>query len=144
MPPVLGWAAMVGDVPPEAWTLFLIIFIWTPPHFWALALYRIEDYKKSGLPMLPVTHGSDFTRLQMVLYTILLVISTILPYSIHLAGMSYLFMVLLLNAWFLYYIMKLYRQYSDQLSKKTFFVSIWYLFGIFAALIIDKALLLLF
>jgi protoheme IX farnesyltransferase len=137
MPPVLGWAAVANEAPPEAWVLFLIIFVWTPPHFWALALYRTEDYARSGLPMLPVTHGSDFTRLQILLYTVLLVATTLLPTALGMNGMLYLVAALLLGARFLYLAWVLYRSYSEPLAKQTFRFSINYLALLFAALLID-------
>ncbi len=137
MPPVLGWAAITNDVGPMAWVLVLIIFLWTPPHFWALALYRVEDYKKSGLPMLPVTHGSKFTRLQMVLYTVLTVAATMLPLAIGASGLLYGAAALALGAAFLGYVVALYRNYSDTLARKTFKFSILYLMLLFAALLID-------
>jgi heme o synthase len=137
MPPVLGWAAIANDIAPMAWVLVLIIFLWTPPHFWALALYRVEDYKKSGLPMLPVTHGSQFTRLQMVLYTVLTVAATMIPIAIGASRWIYGVSALALGAAFLGYVIALYRNYSDVLAKKTFKFSILYLMLLFAALLID-------
>jgi heme o synthase len=137
MPPVLGWAAIANDIAPMAWVLVLIIFLWTPPHFWALALYRVEDYKKSGLPMLPVTHGSQFTRLQMVLYTVLTVAATMIPIAIGASRWIYGVSALALGAAFLGYVIALYRNYSDALAKKTFKFSILYLMLLFAALLID-------
>jgi len=140
MPPVLGWAAMRGDVGPEALMLFLIIFLWTPPHFWALALYRVEDYRKSGLPMLPVTHGSEFTRLQVLLYTFVLVASTLLPFIFGMSGWLYLASAVALGAVFVGYAWALWRKYSDRLSRKTFRFSILYLSLLFAALLLDHYL----
>jgi protoheme IX farnesyltransferase len=137
MPPVLGWAAMTGDAPAQAWLLALIIFVWTPPHFWALALYRLDDYRKSGLPMLPVTHGEQFTRLHILLYTIVLVATTMLPYAIQMAGLLYLACALGLGAIFLAYAWRLYRRYSDRLARATFNYSIVYLAALFAALLVD-------
>jgi heme o synthase len=137
MPPVLGWAAMRNDVGPEALILFLIIFLWTPPHFWALALYRVEEYAKSGLPMLPVTHGSEYTRLQIVLYTLLLVAGTLAPYIHGMSGLIYLGAALVLGAGFLVYAVKLQRNYSDALARSTFRYSIVYLSLLFAALLVD-------
>jgi len=137
MPPVLGWAAVTNQVTPEALILFLIIFCWTPPHFWALALYRRKEYEKVGMPMLPVTHGEKYTRLQIVLYTIILVIVTMMPFSVGMSGLIYIIFATLLNAYFLYYTVMLYRQYSDKLSMKIFRYSIWYLGLIFLALLID-------
>ena len=140
MPPVLGWAAVTNTAPPEAWVLFLIIFAWTPPHFWALALYRTDDYARSGLPMLPVTHGPQFTRLHILLYTFLLVATTVLPTAIGLSGIWYLIAALLLGGRFLQLAWQLYREYSEPLARKTFKYSIWYLAYLFAALLIDHYL----
>ena len=137
MPPVLGWAAVNNHLSPEAWILFLIIFCWTPPHFWALALYRRVEYAKVGIPMLPVTHGEKFTLLHIVLYTIILVIVTMMPFSIGMTGLIYLFFATILNAIFLYYVVILYRNYSDKLSMKIFRYSILYLGLIFTAFLID-------
>ena len=140
MPPVLGWAAMRGEVGSEALIMCLIIFLWTPPHFWALALYRVEDYRKSGLPMLPVTHGSEFTRLQVLLYTLVLFAGTLLPFVSGMSGWIYLAAATLLNAVFIDYAWKLWREYSDQLARKTFRYSILYLSLLFAALLVDHYL----
>jgi protoheme IX farnesyltransferase len=140
MPPVLGWAAVRGDVGPEAMILFLIIFLWTPPHFWALALYRVEDYRKSGLPMLPVTHGSEFTRFQVLLYTLILFAATLLPFIYGMSGWLYLVSAVVLGGWFIAYAWKLWRNYSDQLARRTFRFSILYLSLLFAALLIDHYL----
>ncbi|OIQ74004.1 protoheme IX farnesyltransferase [mine drainage metagenome] len=140
MPPVLGWAAVSGHVSVEAMILFLIIFLWTPPHFWALALYRVEDYKKSGLPMLPVTHGSEFTRTQILLYTLILSAVTLLPYVLGMSGLIYLASAVVLDAIFIAYAWALKRQYSDLLSRKTFRYSILYLSLLFAALLVDHYL----
>ncbi len=137
MPPVLGWAAMTGEAPAQAWLLALIIFVWTPPHFWALALYRLDDYRKSGLPMLPVTHGERFTRLHILLYTVVLVATTTLPYTIQMSGLPYLACALGLGAGFLAYAWRLYRNYSDRLARATFSYSIVYLAALFAALLVD-------
>jgi heme o synthase len=137
MPPILGWAAVTNTVSPESMLLFLIIFAWTPPHFWALALYRKNEYAKAGLPMLPVTHGTAFTQLHLLLYTLLMVACTLLPVAIRMSGMIYLAAVLVLNAIFIYLAVKLFRQYSDALAKKTFGYSILYLSLLFAALLID-------
>jgi protoheme IX farnesyltransferase len=137
MPPVLGWAAVNNQLAPEAWILFLIIFCWTPPHFWALALYRREEYAKVGIPMLPVTHGEKFTLLHIILYTIILSIVTLMPFSVGMSGLIYLFFATILNAIFLYYVVVLYRNYSDKLSKKVFNYSILYLSLIFAAFLVD-------
>ena len=138
MPPVLGWAAMTGEVGPKALMLFLIIFLWTPPHFWSLACYRIADYEKSGLPMLPVTHGIRFTCQHIVLYTVMLVAASVIPFTIGMSGWFYLVSVMLLNLGFLLYTVTLYRDYSDALAKKTFRYSIIYLTLLFAALFADR------
>ena len=137
MPPALGWAAVADQVPPEAWLLVLIIFVWTPPHFWALALYRREDYEKSGLPMLPNTHGEKYTLLHIVLYTFIMLAASLLPYVYGMSGLLYLLSALILGVIFLYYTIRLYYQYSDYLAKKTFRYSIWYLSLLFAILLID-------
>ena len=137
MPPVLGWAAMRSDVGVEALTLALIIFLWTPPHFWALALYRVEDYRRSGLPMLPVTHGSEFTRLQVLLYTLVLFAATLLPFVHGMSSWIYLLAALALGALFILYAWTLWRDYSDLLARKTFRFSIWHLSLLFAALLLD-------
>ncbi|MEE8482782.1 MAG: heme o synthase [Acidiferrobacterales bacterium] len=136
-PPVLGWTAVTGTVDPHALLLFLIIFVWTPPHFWALALYRVEEYAKAGLPMLPVTHGNKFTRLHILLYSIILAAVTLLPYTTHMSGLFYLVGAVLLNIGFMYYAVKLYRNYSDALARKTFIYSVQYLAALFAILLID-------
>jgi protoheme IX farnesyltransferase len=141
MPPVLGWAAVNNMVSPEALILFLIIFAWTPPHFWALALYRREEYAKSGLPMLPVTHGEEFTRLHILLYTIILVAVTLMPFGSGMSGWIYLATSTVLNAVFMTYAIGLYRKYSDDLAKRTFRYSILYLTLLFAALLLDHYLL---
>ena len=137
MPPVLGWAAMTGDVGPEALMLCLIIFLWTPPHFWALALYRAEDYRKAGLPMLPITHGPEFTRLQVLLYTVVLFAATLLPFIYGMSGVIYLVAAVLLGAGFIAYAWRLWRDYSDALARRTFRFSIWHLSLLFAALLVD-------
>jgi heme o synthase len=137
MPPVLGWAAMTGDVGPEAFILFLIIFLWTPPHFWALALYRVEDYRKSGLPMLPVTHGNEFTRLQILLYTFVLWAACLLPFAYGMSGWVYLIAAMALNAGFVGYAWRLWRAYSDELARATFRYSLIHLSVLFAALLVD-------
>jgi len=137
MPPVLGWAAVANDVPAQAWLLCLIIFVWTPPHFWALALYRVEDYRHSGLPMLPVTHGSRFTRLQILLYSVLLLATTTLPYLIQMSGVFYLIAQLVLGGIFIYYAWRLWVDYSDALARRTFKYSTQYLGFLFAALLVD-------
>ena len=140
MPPVLGWAAMTGSVSAEAMALFLIIFLWTPPHFWALALYRVEDYRKSGLPMLPVTHGNEFTRLQILLYTLVLLAACLLPFIYRMSGWFYLAAALLLNGGFIWHAFKLWRNYSDALARKTFRFSLIHLSLLFAALLVDHYL----
>lgn len=137
MPPLLGWAAMRGEVGAEAWLLVLIIFVWTPPHFWALALYRAEDYARAGLPMLPVTHGNDFTRLQILLYTLVLFAATLLPFIQGMSGWVYLCAAVALGAWFLMLAFRLWRGYSEALARRTFRYSIWYLALLFAALLAD-------
>jgi heme o synthase len=137
MPPVLGWAALRGDVGPEALILFLIIFLWTPPHFWALALYRVEDYRKSGLPMLPVTHGNEFTRLQILLYTIVLFAACLMPFAYGMSSWLYLAAALVLSAGFTWYGFRLWRDYSDALARKTFRFSLIHLSVLFAALLLD-------
>ena len=137
MPPALGWAAVANSVPAEAWVLVLIIFIWTPPHFWALALYRRHDYVKSGLPMLPVTHGQKYTQLQILLYSLVLLASTTLPYIIRMSGLFYLASALVLGAMFVAYAWRLYREYSDELARRLFRFSILYLSLLFAALLVD-------
>ena len=140
MPPVLGWAALRNDVGPEAIVLCLIIFLWTPPHFWALALYRTEDYRRAGLPMLPVTHGPEFTRLQVLLYTLVLFAATLLPFIIGMSGLIYLLCAVVLGAMFIFYAWQLWREYSDALARKTFRFSIWHLSLLFAALLLDHYL----
>ena len=140
MPPVLGWAAMTGEVGPEALILFLIIFLWTPPHFWALALYRVEDYRKSGLPMLPVTHGNEFTRLQIFLYTLVLFAACLLPFVFQMSGKLYLVAAVALSIGFSWYGWKLWRVYSDALARKTFRFSLIHLSLLFAALLVDHYL----
>ena len=140
MPPVLGWAALRGDVGPEALILFLIIFLWTPPHFWALALYRVEDYRKSGLPMLPVTHGNEFTRLQILLYTIVLFAACLMPFAYGMSSWLYLAAALVLSAGFTWYGFRLWRDYSDALARKTFRFSLIHLSVLFAALLLDHYL----
>ena len=141
MPPVLGWAAMTGAVSPEALILFLIIFLWTPPHFWALALYRVEDYRKAGLPMLPVTHGNEFTRLQIFLYTLVLVPACLMPFAFSMSGWIYLVAALLLSAGFCGYGWLLWRHYSESLARKTFRFSLVHLSLLFAALLVDHYLI---
>lgn len=137
MPPALGWAAVTGHVPAQAWVLVLIIFVWTPPHFWSLALYRRNDYLKSGLPMLPNTHGEQYTRLQILLYTIVLFGVSLLPYADGMSGAFYLVSAIVLDLVFLAYAWKIYRAYSDALARSAFRYSIVYLSLLFAALLID-------
>jgi heme o synthase len=137
MPPVLGWAAMTGSVEPNALILFLIIFLWTPPHFWALALYRVEDYRKSGLPMLPVTHGNEFTRLQIWLYTLVLAAACLMPFAFGMSGWLYLVVAVAVSIGFCWYGFKLWRDYSDSLARKTFRFSLIHLSVLFAALLVD-------
>jgi protoheme IX farnesyltransferase len=140
MPPVLGWAAMTGEVGAEALMLCLIIFLWTPPHFWALALYRAEDYRRAGLPMLPITHGPEFTRLQVLLYTIVLLAATLLPFTYRMSGWLYFVAALVLGGWFIALAFRLWRHYSDALARRTFRFSIWHLSLLFAALLLDHYL----
>ena len=140
MPPVLGWAALTNSVGPEALILFLIIFLWTPPHFWALALYRVEDYRKSGLPMLPVTHGNEFTRLQVFLYTLVLFPACLMPFVFGMSSWVYLVAAVTLSIGFTAYAFALWRNYSDELARKTFKFSLIHLSVLFAALLIDHYL----
>lgn len=140
MPPLLGWAAVRGEAGAEAWMLVLIIFLWTPPHFWALALYRVEDYARAGLPMLPVTHGAEFTRLQVLLYTLVLFPATLLPYLYGMSGLIYLLSATVLGLMFIGYGFRLWRQYSDALARRTFRFSILHLSLLFAALLLDHYL----
>ena len=140
MPPLLGWAAITGEIGSQALILVLIIFLWTPPHFWALALYRVEDYRKSGLPMLPVTHGNEFTRLQILLYTFLLMAACLLPFVIGMSSWLYLAVAVLLSAGFIGYAVALMRKYSDELARKTFRFSLIHLSALFAALLLDHYL----
>jgi len=137
MPPALGWAAVANDVPMQAWLLVLIIFIWTPPHFWALAMYRRDDYVKSGLPMLPITHGMPFTQLSVWLYSLALAACTLLPFAVEMSGLIYLASAIVLNAVFLYYGWQIYRHYTDLIARKAFTWSIIYLSLLFAALLLD-------
>ena len=137
MPPVLGWAAVANEVGPEALLLFLISFAWTPPHFWALALYRTQDYAKAGLPMLPVTHGPKYTRLQIVLYTFALVAVSLMPFAMRMSGYLYLASAVALGGVFLGYALRLYFRYSDDLARATFKYSIVYLAALFSALLVD-------
>jgi protoheme IX farnesyltransferase len=140
MPPLLGWVAMTGDVGPEALMLVLIIFLWTPPHFWALALYRAEDYRRAGLPMLPITHGPEFTQLQVLLYTLVLFAATLLPFTYGMSGWIYLLSAIVLGGWFIALAWSLWRKYSDALARRTFRFSIWHLSLLFAALLLDHYL----
>ncbi|XDF34522.1 heme o synthase [Paracidovorax avenae] len=141
MPPVLGWASMTGDVGPEPLILFLIIFLWTPPHFWALALYRVEDYRKSGLPMLPVTHGNEFTRLQVLLYTFILFAGCLMPFVYGMSSWIYLAAAVVLCTGFCAYAFRLWRNYSDALARTTFRFSLIHLSVLFAALLVDHYVL---
>ena len=136
-PPVLGWTAVTGTLDPNSLLLFLIIFAWTPPHFWALAIYRREDYKAVDVPMLPVTHGVEFTRLHILLYTIIMCIVTLLPYLVQMSGFFYLVCACILNVGFLYYAIRMQYDHDDRLAMKTFSYSIIYLMLLFAALLID-------
>jgi len=140
MPPVLGWAAVTGQVSTEAMLLFLIIFAWTPPHFWSLALYRTQDYARAGVPMLPVTHGPGYTRLQVLLYTLILFATTLLPYAAGMSGVLYLVAALALGGLFIGYAVRIYFAYSDAVAQKTFRYSIAYLAALFAALLVDHYL----
>jgi protoheme IX farnesyltransferase len=140
MPPVLGWAAVTGEVSTEALLLFLIIFVWTPPHFWSLALYRTKDYARAGVPMLPVTHGREYTALQVLLYTLILFATTLLPYVIRMSGFVYLAAALVLGGLFIGYALRIYLAYSDAAAQKTFRYSIAYLAILFAALLVDHYL----
>ena len=139
-PPVLGWSAVSGTLDPYSLLLFCIIFAWTPPHFWALAIYRRNDYAKADIPMLPVTHGPGFTRLHILLYTVILFIVSILPYLTGMSGITYLFGAVVLGGWFLYYAIKMQRNHSDQLAVHTFSFSIVYLLALFAFLLVDHYL----
>jgi heme o synthase len=143
MPPVLGWAAVTGQIAPEALLLFLIIFAWTPPHFWALALYRMHDYAKAGVPMLPVTHGRRYTQLHVLLYTLILFACSLLPFAYGMSGLLYLAAAVLLGGWFVVYAVRLYVAYSDALARRTFRYSIVYLAVLFAALLVDHFLVAL-
>jgi protoheme IX farnesyltransferase len=140
MPPVLGWAAVTGEVTTEAMVLFLIIFAWTPPHFWALALYRTEDYARAGLPMLPVTHGARYTRLQVLLYTLILFGVSLMPFAIRMSGWLYLAAAVVLGGVFIVYALRIHLAYSDSLARRAFRYSIFYLALLFAALLVDHHL----
>ena len=137
MPPVLGWAAVTGEVSADALLLFLIIFTWTPPHFWALALYRKNEYAKAGIPMLPVTHGEKFTQLHVMYYTVILTATTLLPVATGMGGLVYLVSALALDGVFLYYAYQVWKHYTDAIAKRTFAYSILYLSLLFAALLVD-------
>jgi protoheme IX farnesyltransferase len=143
MPPILGWAAVNNVVSPESMLLFLIIFCWTPPHFWTLALYRRHEFAKAGIPMLPVTHGEEYTRLHVLLYTVILVAVSLMPYGAGMSGWIYLSSALVLDGVFMGYAWKIYRDYSDALSRRTFRYSILYLALLFSALLADHYLMLL-
>ena len=140
MPPALGWAAIANDVPMQAWILVLIIFVWTPPHFWSLALYRRDDYAKSGLPMLPITHGLAFAQFQILLYTIVLVATTMLPFAVKMSGLIYLASASILGIIYLRYAWRLYKHYSDLIARQAFTYSIIYLSVLFVALLVDHYL----
>src|SRR5262250_1854853 len=140
MPPVLGWCAVTGHVPFEAWLLFLIIFAWTPPHFWSLALYRREEYARAGVPMLPVTHGRRFTQLHVLLYTLILAAASLMPFAYGMSGWLYLGAAALLSGIFIAYAVRIYVNYSDALARRTFHYSIVYLAALFAALLVDHYL----
>jgi len=142
MPPVLGWTAVTGEIASDALILFLIIFAWTPPHFWALALYRKGDYAKAGIPMLPVTHGEKFTRLHVLLYTVILAAVTLMPFVTRMSGAIYLAAAAVLNAVFLWYAVRIHLAYSDRLAQRTFRYSIFYLTALFAALLVDHYFLI--
>ena len=140
MPPVLGWAAVTGEVTTEALLLFLIIFAWTPPHFWSLALYRTEDYARAGVPMLPVTHGKVYTRLQVLLYTLILFGVSLLPYAARMSGLPYLAAAVVLGLVYVGYAVRIHLAYSDALARRCFRYSIVYLAALFAALLVDHYL----
>jgi protoheme IX farnesyltransferase len=137
MPPVLGWAAVTGEISYDALLLFLIIFAWTPPHFWSLALYRKHEYAKAGIPMLPVTHGDRFTRLHVLLYTLILIAVSLLPFTTTMSGWPYLLSACALGGIYLYYAVRIYVDYSDRLAQRAFRYSIIYLAALFAALLLD-------
>ena len=139
-PPVLGWCAITGEVHPFSLLLFLIIFVWTPPHFWALAIAKRDEYAKASIPMLPVTHGAEYTRLQVLLYTVLLLIVTLLPYLTGMSGLVYLLGAIPLGLGFLYYAVKMMVTKDDKIAMKTFGFSIVYLMGMFTALLVDHYL----
>jgi len=137
MPPALGWAAVANDVPMQAWLLVLIIFVWTPPHFWALAMYRREDYARSGLPMLPITHGMAYTGQQVWLYSLALAATTLLPFAVRMSGLIYLVAAVILNAGFLRHAWRVHKHYTDLVARKAFAYSVLYLSLLFAALLVD-------
>ena len=143
-PPILGWTALTDSIDPHSLLLFLIIFVWTPPHFWALAIYRREEYAKVDIPMLPVTHGVPFTRLQILLYTILLLVVSVLPFVTRMSGPVYLLGALLLGGGFLYYAIIMMKGEDEKVAMKTFGYSIWYLMALFALLLVDHYLPLIF
>lgn len=143
-PPVLGWAAVTNTIDPHALLLFLIIFAWTPPHFWALAIARRNDYAKADIPMLPITHGVDFTRVQILLYTVILVVATILPFATFMCGWIYLVGALALDMVFLYYVIRMQWDHDDRLAMRTFWYSIVYLMALFAVLFVDHYAPLIF
>jgi protoheme IX farnesyltransferase len=140
MPPVLGWAAVTGQTPEQAWLLFLIIFVWTPPHFWSLALYRADEYAAANLPMLPVVHGREYTQRSVFAYTIGLALVTVMPFAIGMSGWFYLVAAVVLNAMFIYHAWRIWRHYSDRIAQETFRFSIVYLSLLFAALLVDHYL----
>jgi protoheme IX farnesyltransferase len=143
-PPILGWTALTDSIDPHSLLLFLIIFVWTPPHFWALAIYRRKEYAKVDIPMLPVTHGVPFTRLQILLYTILLLVVSVLPFVTRMSGPVYLVGALLLGGGFLYYAIVMMKGEDEKVAMKTFGYSIWYLMALFALLLVDHYLPLVF
>jgi protoheme IX farnesyltransferase len=136
-PPLLGWAAVTGQVAPGALVLFLIILVWTPPHFWALAIHRREDYARADVPMLPVTHGVACTKAYMLVYTLLLAAVSVLPYAVHLSGVAYVLAALVLDAVFLWHVWRLFKEEGGDLPMRTFRYSIWYLALLFSALLLD-------
>ncbi len=140
-PPLLGWSSITNTIDPYALLLVLIIFVWTPPHFWALAIHRKDEYAKESIPMLPVTHGVEFTKLQIVLYTIILFIVSVLPYVVLMSGIIYLVSALILSSIFLYYSIKLFVSKDNDIAMKTFQFSIYYIFLIFLALLVDHFLI---
>jgi heme o synthase len=140
-PPLLGWTAVTNSVDPNSLLLVLIIFAWTPPHFWALAIHRRDDYAKENIPMLPVTHGVQFTKLQIILYTIILILVSLLPFVVLMSGVLYLISSLILGAIFLYYSVRLYFDQDNEYAFPTFVYSIYYIFIIFAALLVDHYLI---